>query len=177
MLESRGFETIDVGVDASAETFVEKAIQEKADIICCSALLTTTMPEMKRVVEIAEEKGIRQTIKIMIGGAPVTEKYCTEIGADGYSQDAVSAADLVNGIDWIAAHFRRKTCVELDIDRQSVTHHGSQQDIDDLIREEVEKIGTPQGGLMLIYGLYPGVPLENAEALLCALEKYTRRNM
>lgn len=89
----------------------------------------------------------------------------------------INLQDLVNGIDWIAEHFRGKTCVELDIDRQQVTHHGSAKDIDDLIREEVEKLAVPEGGLMLIYGLYPGVPLENAEALLCALEKYTRKNV
>lgn len=89
----------------------------------------------------------------------------------------INLQDLVNGVDWIASRFRGKTCVELDIDRQSVTYSGSPQDIDDLIHEEVEKINTPQGGLMLIYGLYPGVPLENAEALLCALEKYTRRDV
>ncbi len=86
----------------------------------------------------------------------------------------INLQDLVNGIDWIAEHFRGKTCVELDVDRQSVTYSGTPKDIDDLIREEVEKIGTPEGGLMLVYGLYPGTPLENAEAVACALEKYAR---
>ena len=94
MLESKGFEVIDAGVDVSAEQFVEKAIEADADIISCSALLTTTMLEMRRVVEVAEEKGVRDRIKIMIGGAPVTQKYCTEIGADGYTSDAVSAAEM-----------------------------------------------------------------------------------
>lgn len=94
MLESKGFEVIDAGVDVSAEQFVEKAIENDADLISCSALLTTTMLEMRRVVEVATEKGIRDRVKIMIGGAPVTQKYCTEIGADGYSADAVSAAEL-----------------------------------------------------------------------------------
>ena len=94
MLESKGFEVIDAGVDVSAEQFVEKAIEADADIISCSALLTTTMLEMRRVVEVAEERGVRDRIKIMIGGAPVTQKYCTEIGADGYTSDAVSAAEM-----------------------------------------------------------------------------------
>ena len=94
MLESKGFEVIDAGVDVSAEQFVEKAIENDADIISCSALLTTTMLEMRRVVEVAIEKGIRDRVKIMIGGAPVTQKYCTEIGADGYTSDAVSAAEM-----------------------------------------------------------------------------------
>lgn len=82
--------------------------------------------------------------------------------------------DLVNGVDWIADHLRGKICVELDIDRQKVTFNGSAMDIDDLIREEVEKLSTPAGGLMMIYGLYPGTSLENAEAVANALEKYTR---
>ena len=85
----------------------------------------------------------------------------------------INLQDLVNGIDWIAEHFRGKTCVELDVDRQLVTYSGTPKDIDDLIREEVEKIGTPQGGLMLVYGLYPGTPLENAEAVATAMEKYS----
>ena len=94
MMESKGFEVIDAGVDVSAEQFVEKAIEAEANIISCSALLTTTMLEMRRVVEVAEEKGVRNRIKIIIGGAPVTQKFCDEIGADGYATDAVSAAEL-----------------------------------------------------------------------------------
>ena len=99
MLESKGFEIIDAGVDVSAEKFIEMAMENQADMISCSALLTTTMLEMKRVVEIAEEKGVRDQIKIMIGGAPVTQKYCDEIGADGYAADAVSAAELA--LQWV----------------------------------------------------------------------------
>ncbi len=85
---------------------------------------------------------------------------------------AINIQDLVNGIDWIADRFRGKTCVHLDIDRQSITPFGTPQAIDALIREEVEKIGTPQGGLMMIYGMYPGVPLENAASLMDAMEHY-----
>lgn len=85
----------------------------------------------------------------------------------------INLQDLVNGIDWIAEHFRGRTCVELDIDRQNITYAGTPKDIDDLIREEVEKIATPQGGLMMIYGLYPGTPIENAEAVAAAMEKYS----
>ena len=90
---------------------------------------------------------------------------------DGGCQ-VINLQDLVNGIDWIADHFRGKTCVDLDVDRQNVTVFGSPGDVDDLIREEVEKIGTPEGGLMLVYGLYPGTPMRNAEAVACAMEKY-----
>ena len=85
----------------------------------------------------------------------------------------VNLQDLVNGIDWIADKFRGKVCVELDIDRQLITPSGTPSEIDALIREEVSKIATPEGGLCLIYGLYPGVPLENAKAVMDAMEKYS----
>lgn len=84
----------------------------------------------------------------------------------------VNLQDMVNGIDWIAEKYRGKVCVELDIDRQNITPFGTPEQIDALILEEVQKIGTPQGGLMMIYGLYPGVPLENVNALMDAMEKY-----
>lgn len=84
----------------------------------------------------------------------------------------INLQDLVNGIDWIAGKFAGRVCVELDIDRQNITAFGSPSQIDALIREEVEKIGSPQGGLMMIYGLYPGVPLGNVRALMDAMERY-----
>lgn len=86
--------------------------------------------------------------------------------------DIINLQDLVNGIDWIAEKFAGRVCVDLDLDRQSVTRFGSPAEIDFLIREEVEKISTPQGGLLVTYGLYPGVPLENAKAVMDAMEKY-----
>ena len=93
MLESKGLEVIDLGVDVSAETFVQTAIDQKCDIICCSALLTTTMSVMGEVVEKAKEAGIRDSVKIMVGGAPVDQRFCDQIGADVYTTDAASAAD------------------------------------------------------------------------------------
>lgn len=92
MMEGSGLTVIDLGTDVSAETFVDTAINENCDIICCSALLTTTMDEMKKVVALAKEKGIRDKVKIMIGGAPITQEYCDEIGADIYTDDAAAAA-------------------------------------------------------------------------------------
>lgn len=92
MMEGSGLTVIDLGTDVSAETFVDTAISENCDIICCSALLTTTMDEMKKVVALAKEKGIRDKVKIMIGGAPITQEYCDEIGADIYTADAAAAA-------------------------------------------------------------------------------------
>ena len=86
--------------------------------------------------------------------------------------DVMNLQDLVNGIDWIRDNLKGKVCVELDIDRQNITRFGTPKQIDDLIREEVEKLGSPQGGLMFIHGLYPGTPMENVEALYDAMERY-----
>ena len=92
MMEGSGLDVIDLGTDISAETFVQTAIEQNADMIACSALLTTSMLEMKHVVEEADRRGIRSSIKILIGGAPVTQEYCDQIGADGYTDDAAAAA-------------------------------------------------------------------------------------
>lgn len=93
MMEGKGLEVIDLGADVAPETFVETAQRENCQIIACSALLTTTMGEMANVVKQAEAAGIRDQVKIMIGGAPVTEAFCKQIGADAYTPDAASAAD------------------------------------------------------------------------------------
>jgi len=93
MLEGKGLEVIDLGTDVAPDTFIETAKNEGCQIIACSALLTTTMGVMADVVKAAEAAGIRDQVKIMIGGAPVTEDYCRQIGADAYTPDAASAAD------------------------------------------------------------------------------------
>jgi len=93
MLEGKGLEVIDLGTDVSAETFVQTAKEQNCQVICCSALLTTTMGVMGEVVKAAEAAGIRDQVKIMVGGAPVTEGFCQQIGADAYTSDAASAAD------------------------------------------------------------------------------------
>lgn len=93
MMEGKGLEVIDVGIDVPADKFVAKAIESNAQIIACSALLTTTMGEMKNVVEAATAAGIRDKVTIMVGGAPVNENFCKSIGADIYTPDAASAAD------------------------------------------------------------------------------------
>ena len=93
MLEGKGIEVIDLGTDVSAETFVTTAKEQGCQVICCSALLTTTMSVMGEVVEAAVAAGIRDKVKIMIGGAPVTDTFCQQIGADAYTPDAASAAD------------------------------------------------------------------------------------
>jgi methylmalonyl-CoA mutase cobalamin-binding domain/chain len=93
MMEGKGFEVIDLGVNVSAEQFVQGAIDNNAGIIACSALLTTTMGEMANVVKVATEKGVRDKLTIMVGGAPVNESYKKSIGADIYTPDAASAAE------------------------------------------------------------------------------------
>jgi methanogenic corrinoid protein MtbC1 len=94
MMEGKGIEVVDLGVDVSPEQFLAAVKDEGCQIVCCSALLTTTMGVMKDVVDIFVKEGIRDTVKIMIGGAPITDAYCKSIGADGYTADAASAADL-----------------------------------------------------------------------------------
>ena len=92
MMEGSGIEVYDLGADVPAEKFVDAAVEHNCDIIACSALLTTTMNEMRRVVALADERGIRDKVKIFIGGAPISQSFCDEIGADVYSEDAGSAA-------------------------------------------------------------------------------------
>ena len=93
MMEGKGMEVIDLGTDVAPETFIKAAVDQNCQIIVCSALLTTTMGVMQEVVTKAEEAGIRDKVKIMVGGAPVTEAFCEQIGADCYTADAASAAD------------------------------------------------------------------------------------
>ena len=93
MMEGKGLEVVDLGTDVPAETFVKTAIEQNCQVICCSALLTTTMNVMSEVVKAAEAAGIRDRVKIMIGGAPINQEFCDAIGADCYTVDAASAAD------------------------------------------------------------------------------------
>jgi len=93
MMEGKGLEVIDLGTDVAPETFVETAVRENCQIICLSALLTTTMNCMGDVVKAAEVAGIRDKVKIMIGGAPVNDAFCKKIGADAYTPDAATASE------------------------------------------------------------------------------------
>ncbi|HTY57657.1 MAG TPA: corrinoid protein [Bacteroidota bacterium] len=94
MLEGAGFEVIDLGVDVSPEKFINAAKEKHATLVALSALLTTTMHSMKAVMDKLKESGMRADVKVMIGGAPVTQKYADEIGADGYSSNANAAVAL-----------------------------------------------------------------------------------
>jgi len=94
MLEGAGFEVIDLGVDVKPEQFVDAVKNQGAELVCLSALLTTTMPYMKDTIQALKEAGVRDQVKVMIGGAPVTQSYADEIGADGYASDAATAVDV-----------------------------------------------------------------------------------
>ena len=94
LLEGGGFEVIDLGVNVTPEKFIETVNAKQANIIAMSALLTTTMPSMKTTIDALKQAGVRDKVKVLIGGAPITQKYADEIGADGYSENAVGAVAL-----------------------------------------------------------------------------------
>ncbi len=127
---------------------------------------TYIKPVYKRLMAPAVEKGV---IVHMHSDGDI-RTLAADLIEDGV--EVLNLQDLVNGIDWIAATYRGKVCIELDIDRQRITVLGGPSDVDALIREEVTKLGSKKSGLMMIYGLYPGVPLENAAALMDAVARY-----
>jgi len=94
MMLANGFQVYDLGVDVASETFVEKVQELDADLLGLSALLTTTMTAQRKVLEALQEAGIRDRVKVMVGGAPVTEEWAESIGADGYAEDVMSAVEL-----------------------------------------------------------------------------------
>ncbi len=98
MLEGGGFEVVDLGIDVPVEKFIEAIKQHQPQVVGMSALLTTTMREMKNNIQAVEWAGLRNQVKMIVGGAPVTEKFAQEIGADGYAPDAASAVDLVKSL-------------------------------------------------------------------------------
>jgi 5-methyltetrahydrofolate--homocysteine methyltransferase len=98
MLEGGGFDVVDLDVDVAPDAFVEAVKANAPNVIALSALLTTTMPSMKDTIDALSAAGVRGQVKIMIGGAPVTQEYADEIGADGYAPDAASAVDLANSL-------------------------------------------------------------------------------
>ena len=116
--------------------------------------------------------------------APAKQAGCiVHMHSDGYIHELVddlieggveviNLQDLVNSIDWIKEHLKGRICIDLDIDRQNITRYGSPADVDELILNEVKTLASPQGGLMMIYGLYPEIPLDNIKALMDAMEKY-----
>lgn len=124
------------------------------------------LPSYKRMIRPAKEAGA------MIHMHSDGDLHQLIDGILSVGVDIINLQDLVNGIDWIRENLAGKYCIELDIDRQSVTVNGTPKDIDQLIRSEVQALGSRQGGLCMIYGLYPGTPIENAAAVMDAMEKY-----
>ncbi len=102
MLDTAGFEMYDLGRDVPLDNFVNKAIEVGASLICMSTLMTTTMDGMRIVIEKLKEKGIRDNVKVMVGGSPISQKYANEIGADGYSANAVGAVKLAKRLAGIS---------------------------------------------------------------------------
>ncbi len=98
MLKGAGFEIMDLGFNVPTETYIEKMREYQPDIVCLSSLLTTAMPEMKTVIDDMEKSGLRHKIKVMVGGAPVNQRFADNIGADGYADDAVQAVDLARNL-------------------------------------------------------------------------------
>ena len=98
MMETAGFDMIDLGRDVPLQKFVDTAKEKKAKLICLSTLMTTTMGGMETVIRLLEEAGIRDQVKVMIGGGPISQKYADKIGADGYSQNAVEAVKLAKNL-------------------------------------------------------------------------------
>lgn len=97
MLEGAGFEVIDLGVDVSPEQFASAVEQHNANFVCLSALLTTTMVNMRDTIKVLQEKGLRDKVRVLVGGAPVTDSFAKEIGADGYAPDSSTAVDVAKG--------------------------------------------------------------------------------
>jgi 5-methyltetrahydrofolate--homocysteine methyltransferase len=98
MLEGAGFEVVNLGVNVSAEQFVAAARKEEADLVAASALITTTMMEMRKIVKAVEEAGLRTRVRIILGGAPVTQGFAKEAGADGYAVDAAEAVEVARSL-------------------------------------------------------------------------------
>ena len=97
MLEGGGFEVIDLGTDVAPEKFVEVVKEKNPNLICLSALLTVTMPSMKSTIDALKQAGVRQQVKVLIGGAPITQNFANQIGADGYGENAASAVNIARG--------------------------------------------------------------------------------
>jgi len=98
MLEGSGFQVVDAGVDVAPDKFISLVKENKPDVVAMSALLTTTMTNMKTTLSSLQEAGVRKSVKVMVGGAPLTQRYADEIGADGYAPDAASAAELATAL-------------------------------------------------------------------------------
>lgn len=155
---------IDCGADVL--TYAEDLGMQVGPMLSPAHFKKYIQPSYRRIIAPAKEKGI----PIHMHSDGDIRTLVDDIIDGGV--EIINLQDLVNGIDWIADRFAGRTCVDLDIDRQKITRFGTPKQIDALIREEVTKIGSRRGGLTMIYGLYPDIPLENVKALMDAMENY-----
>ena len=155
---------LEIGVDVMG--YAEDLGMQKGPMISPDYFKQYIKPSYERLMKPARDKGV---IVHMHSDGDLHDLIDDLI--DG-GVEVINMQDNTNGVDWIADKFAGKVCIELDIDRQFITPNGTPKEVDTLIREEVEKIGRKEGGLMMIYGLYPGIPLENVKALMDAMEKY-----
>jgi uroporphyrinogen-III decarboxylase len=155
-----------LNMDVDMFTYPEDLGMQQGPMLSPEHFRTYIKPSYKRIMTPAREKGTL----IHMHSDGYLHDLIDDIMEGGV--DVINLQDLVNGIDWIAEKLGGNVCVELDIDRQNITAKGTPDMIDNLVREEVEKISSRKGGLMMIYGLYPGIPLKNAAAVMDAMEKY-----
>lgn len=155
---------LDCGVDVMS--YAEDLGMQIGPMLTPEHFQTYIKPSYQRLIALAKEKGV--PVHMHSDGDIRT---LADDLLDG-GVEILNLQDLVNGIDWIKDHLTGHVCIDLDVDRQRITCFGTPEDIHALIREEVTKLGSPQGGLTMIYGLYPGIPLENVKALMDAFEAY-----
>lgn len=154
----------DMGVDVL--TYAEDLGMQVGPMLSPDMFRKYIKPTYQRMMDVARSQGI---LVHMHSDGDI--RALADDLIDG-GVEIINLQDLVNGIDWIRDRYAGRVCIDLDIDRQSITPYGTPAQIDALIREEVLKLGSKRGGLTMIYGLYPGVPLENFAALCDAMEKY-----
>ncbi len=157
---------LDIGVDLV--TFPEDLGMQSGPMLSPTDFRKYIKPSYKRMMRSAQDKNV----PIHMHSDGDIRLLVDDIVDSGVA--VVNLQDLVNGVDWIRRTLRGRVCVELDIDRQRVTPFGTPKDIDDLIRGEVEALACPDGGLCLIFGLYPGTPMENAAAVMDAMERWAQ---
>ncbi len=155
-----------VGFNVDVMCYAEDLGMQIGPMISPDLFRKYILPSYQRLIKPARDKGI----KIHMHSDGDIRTLVDDIIFAGV--DIINLQDQVNGIDWIANKFKDSTCVDLDIDRQNLSLFGSEKEIDNHIRNAVSKIGTKHGGLMMVYGLYPGVPIENIEYLMDAIERY-----
>ena len=125
-------------------------------------------PSYSRMIKLAREKDI----PVHMHSDGDIRLLANDLMDSGVS--VINLQDQVNGIDWIKENLKGKVCIDLDIDRQKITCFGTPQEVDRLIRDEVEMLAAPEGGLCMVYGMYPGMPMKNMEALMDAMERYAK---